>query len=219
MEVYAGFLEHADAQIGKVVDYLKEIGEFENTVIVLLSDNGASAEGGKNGRVNQEKSLNLLEETNNVELTLKHLEELGSSTYSNPHYPVGWANAGNTPFQWYKSWVHSGGVKDPLIVSYPKGIHAKGEIRNQYLHVIDIAPTILDILGVDKPDHIKELRKNHIMGQVFAGTFDDAEAPDVRHIQYYAQTGNRGIWKDGWKAITNHIYDKDYINETWNCIM
>ncbi len=90
MEVYAGFLEHADAQIGKVVDYLKEIGEFENTVIVLLSDNGASAEGGKkNGRVNQEKSLNLLEETNNVELTLKHLEELGSSTYSNPHYPVG----------------------------------------------------------------------------------------------------------------------------------
>lgn len=215
MEVYAGFLEHADAQIGKVVDYLKEIGEFENTVIVLLSDNGASAEGGKNGRVNQEKSLNLLEETNNVELTLKHLEELGSSTYSNPHYPVGWANAGNTPFQWYKSWVHSGGVKDPLIVSYPKGIHAKGEIRNQYLHVIDIAPTILDILGVDKPDHIKGIAQKPYHGASFAGTFDDAEAPDVRHIQYYEQTGNRGIWKDGWKAITNHIYDKDYINETW----
>lgn len=110
--------------------------------------------------------MNLLEETNNVELTLKHLEELGSSAYSNPHYPVGWANAGNTPFQWYKSWVHSGGVKDPLIVSYPKGIHAKGEIRNQYLHVIDIAPTILDILGVDKPDHIKGIAQNHIMGQV-----------------------------------------------------
>lgn len=167
MEVYAGFLEHADAQIGKVVDYLKEIGEFENTVIVLLSDNGASAEGGKNGRVNQEKSLNLLEETNNVELTLKHLEELGSSAYSNPHYPVGWANAGNTPFQWYKSWVHSGGVKDPLIVSYPKGIHAKGEIRNQYLHVIDIAPTILDILGVDKPDHIKGIAQKPYHGHKF----------------------------------------------------
>ena len=111
--------------------------------------------------------MNLLEETNNVELTLKHLEELGSSAYSNPHYPVGWANAGNTPFQWYKSWVHSGGVKDPLIVSYPKGIHAKGEIRNQYLHVIDIAPTILDILGVDKPDHIKGIAQKPYHGRKF----------------------------------------------------
>ena len=215
MEVFAGFLEHADAQIGKVVDYLKEIGEYDNTVIVLLSDNGASAEGGKNGRVNQEKSLKIREETNNVELTLPHLDELGSSEYSNPHYPVGWANVGNTPFQWYKSWVHSGGVKDPLIISYPDGIKTGGEIRNQYLHVTDIAPTILDILGVEKPDHIKGVPQNKYHGISFKYTFDDPYAPNRKHTQYFEQTGNRGIWHDGWKAITNHIDTDDYINEKW----
>lgn len=215
MEVYAGFLEHADAQIGKVVDYLEEIGVMDDTVIVLLSDNGASAEGGKNGRVNQEKSLNLLEETDNVALTLPHLEELGSSEYSNPHYPVGWANAGNTPFQWYKSWVYSGGVKDPLIISYPRGIQARGEIRTQYLHVVDIAPTVLEILGVTKPSHIKGVPQKDYHGISFRYTFDAPDAQNRKHIQYYEQTGNRGIWKDGWKAITNHIRTEDYITEEW----
>lgn len=215
MEVYAGFLEHADAQIGKLIDYLEETGVYDNTVIVLLSDNGASAEGGKNGRLNQEKSLNLIEETDNVELTLPHIDELGSSEYSNPHYPVGWANAGNTPFQWYKSWVYSGGVKDPLIVSYPNGIKTKGEIRSQYLHVTDIAPTILDILGVEKPDHIKGVPQNDYHGISFAYTFHDADAKDRKHTQYYEMCGNRGIWHNGWKAITNHINTEDYIGETW----
>lgn len=215
MEVFAGFLEHADAQIGRVLDYLEEIGILDDTVIVLLSDNGASAEGGKNGRVNQEKSLLIEEENNNVELALPHLEEMGSSKYSNPHYPIGWANAGNTPFQWYKSWVHSGGVKDPLIVSYPKGIKKQGEVRSQYLHVIDIAPTILDILGVEKPSHIKGVPQKDYHGISFAYTFDDAEAPNRKHTQYYEQTGNRAIWHDGWKAITNHIHTTDYIQETW----
>lgn len=215
MEVYAGFLEHADAQIGKVVDYLEEIGVMDDTVIVLLSDNGASAEGGKNGRVNQEKSLNLLEETDNVAKTLPHLEELGSSEYSNPHYPVGWANAGNTPFQWYKSWVYSGGVKDPLIISYPRGIQARGEIRTQYLHVVDIAPTVLEILGVTKPSHIKGVPQKDYHGISFRYTFDAPDAQNRKHIQYYEQTGNRGIWKDGWKAITNHIRTEDYITEEW----
>lgn len=215
MEVYAGFLEHADAQIGKVVDYLEEIGVLDDTVIVLLSDNGASAEGGKNGRINQEKSLNLLEETDNVAKTLPHLEELGSSEYSNPHYPVGWANAGNTPFQWYKSWVYSGGVKDPLIISYPRGIQARGEIRTQYLHVVDIAPTVLEILGVTKPSHIKGVPQKDYHGISFRYTFDAPDAQNRKHIQYYEQTGNRGIWKDGWKAITNHIRTDDYITEEW----
>lgn len=215
MEVFAGFLDHADAQIGRVLDYLKHINVLDNTVIVLLSDNGASAEGGKNGRFNQEKSINLVEETDNVELTLPHLDELGTNEYSNPHYPVGWANAGNTPFQWYKSWVYSGGVKDPLIISYPNGISAKGEIRSQYLHVTDIAPTILDILGVQKPSHIKGVPQQEYHGISFRYTFDDAAAANRKHTQYYEQTGNRGIWHDGWKAITNHIRTDDYINETW----
>lgn len=215
MEVFAGFLDHADEQIGKVLDYLEEIGVLDDTVVVLLSDNGASAEGGKNGRINQEKSLSIEEDNNNVELTLPHLEELGSSSYTNPHYPVGWANAGNTPFQWYKSWVHSGGVKDPLIISYPNGIKARGEIREQYLHVTDIAPTILDILGVEKPSHIKGVPQRDYHGISFAYTFEDKKAENRKHTQYYEQTGNRGIWHDGWKAITNHIHTKDYINEKW----
>lgn len=215
MEVYAGFLEHTDVQLGKVLDYLRDIDILDDTVIVFLSDNGASAEGGKNGRMNQEKSLNLLEETGNVEMTLPHLEELGSSLYSNPHYPVGWASAGNTPFQWYKSWVHSGGVKDPLIISYPNGIPAKGEIRNQYLHVIDIAPTILDIIGVRKPSHIKGIPQQDYHGISFQYTFHKPEAANRRHVQYYEQMGNRGIWKDGWKAVTNHIHMEDYVTEQW----
>ncbi|MGN0553264.1 MAG: arylsulfatase, partial [Oscillospiraceae bacterium] len=215
MEVFAGFLDYTDAQIGRVLDYLRAIGEYDNTVIVLISDNGASAEGGKNGRINQEKSLSIVEDNNNVELTLPHLDELGSNRYTNPHYPVGWANAGNTPFQWYKSFVHSGGVKDPLIVSYPNGIKAKGEVRSQYLHVIDIAPTILDIIGVEKPSHIKGVPQNDYHGVSFAYTFDDASAPNRKHTQYYEQTGNRGIWHDGWKAITVHIGTKDFINEKW----
>lgn len=215
MEVYAGFLEHADAQIGKVLDYLGDIGVLEDTVIMLLSDNGASAEGGKNGRVNQEKSLNLLEETENVKLTLPHLEELGSSEYSNPHYPVGWASAGNTPFQWYKSWVHAGGVRDPLIVSYPRGINARGEIRRQYLHVVDIAPTVLDLLGVTKPSHVKGIPQRDYHGVSFRYTFDTPDAPDRKHIQYYEQIGNRGIWVEGWKAVTNHIHMEDYVTEQW----
>ncbi len=215
MEVFAGFLDHADAQIGRVVDYLEEIGVLEDTVIVLLSDNGASAEGGKNGRVNQEKSLMIEEENNNVELALPHLEEMGSDKYSNPHYPIGWANAGNTPFQWYKSWVYSGGVKDPLIVSYPRGIKGQGEIRSQYLHVVDIAPTILDILGVKKPSHVKGVPQSDYHGISFQYTFDNANAPNRRHTQYYEQTGNRAIWHDGWKAVTNHIHTTDYINEKW----
>ncbi len=215
MEVFAGFLDHADAQIGRLLDYLEKTGKTENTVIVLLSDNGASAEGGKNGRLNQEKDLSLIPDNNNVELTLPHLEELGSSKYSNPHYPIGWANAGNTPFQWYKSWVHAGGVKDPLIVSYPKEIKDKGGIRNQYLHVSDIAPTILDILGVRKPGHIKGVPQHRYHGVSFRYTFDDPSAPNRKHTQYYEQTGNRGIWHDGWKAVTNHIRTDDVINEKW----
>lgn len=215
MEAFAGFLDHADAQIGRVLDYLKSIDEYDNTVIVLISDNGASAEGGKNGRINQEKSLNISEDNNNVELTLPHLEELGSNKYTNPHYPTGWANAGNTPFQWYKSFVHSGGVKDPLIVSYPNGIKSKGEIRSQYLHVVDIAPTILDIIGVTKPSHIKGVPQNDYHGVSFKYSFDDANAANRKHTQYYEQTGNRGIWHDGWKAITVHIGTDDYINEKW----
>jgi len=215
MEVFAGFVEHADAQIGRVIDYIEEIGELDNTIIVVISDNGASAEGGRNGHINQEISINIEEENNNVELTLPHLDELGSSVYTNPHYPTGWANAGNTPFQWYKSWVHSGGVKDPFIISYPNGISSRGEIRGQFAHVTDIAPTVLDLIGVEKPSHIKGVPQKDYHGVSLKPTLDHAEAPNQKHIQYFEQTGNRGLWKDGWKVVTSHIGTDDYVNEEW----
>lgn len=216
MEVFAGFLEHTDAQIGRVVDYLEKIGELDNTVIVLLSDNGASAEGGKNGGINHEKFPNLIQEVDNIQTALDHFDEIGTSEFSYPHYPIGWANAGNTPFPWYKSWVHSGGVKDPLIISYPDRIKSAGEIRSQYINVTDIAPTVLDILGVRKPSHIKGVPQNDYHGISFTYTFDNADAENRKHTQYFEMLGNRGIWHDGWKAVVNHGAKRDnYKDDVW----
>lgn len=214
MEVYAGFLTHTDEQIGRVLDYLEKIGERENTVIVLLSDNGASAEGGRHGRVSDESDLSFDEDQEELELGLEKIDELGSYP-TGPHYPIGWANAGNTPFKWYKSWVHSGGVKDPLVISYPAGIEEKGGVRSQYHHVSDITPTILDILGIRKPQIVHGVAQKPITGTSLAYTFNEKDAPTKKPVQYYEQTGNRGIWRDGWKAITNHILKSTYADDEW----
>lgn len=216
MEVFAGFLEYADSQIGRVIDYLEAIGVLDNTLVVLLSDNGASAEGGQNGRLDQEKSLNLVEQTDNVARSLPHLDELGGE-YTDIHYPVGWANAGNTPFKWYKSFAFGGGVNDPLIISWPDGIDGAGEIRNQFCHVSDIAPTVLDVLGVRKPDTVRGVTQQPYQGQSLAYTFGAKGAlePARKHVQYFEQAGSRGIYKDGWKAIARHDYGADYLKDTW----
>ncbi len=214
MEVFAAFLEYTDEQIGRVVDYIDSIGEGENTIIVLLSDNGASAEGGYHGRLVQEKSMGLETEDGDVKLALKHFDDMGSE-YSSMNYPVGWAHAGNTPFQWYKSWVHAGGVKDPLIIRYPKAIKDGGSIRSQYHHVSDITPTILEALGIKKPDFIKGVCQKPMTGTSFYYTFADAEAPGRKHVQYYEQLGNRGIYKDGWKLVANHVLVDDYADDEW----
>ncbi len=214
MEVYAGFLTHTDEQIGRVIDYLEKIGERDNTVIVLLSDNGASAEGGYHGRVSDESTLLWSNEDDELEFGLEHIDDLGKYE-TGPHYPIGWANAGNTPFKWYKSWVHSGGVKDPMIISYPDGISDEGGIRSQYHHVSDITPTILDILGIRKPEIVKGVAQKPITGTSLYYTFNDKDAPSRKPVQYYEQTGNRGIWRDGWKAVTNHLMKLDYEDDEW----
>lgn len=214
MEVYAGFLTHTDEQIGRVIDYLEKIGERDNTVIVLLSDNGASAEGGYHGRVSDESTLLWSNEDDELEFGLEHMDDLGKYE-TGPHYPIGWANAGNTPFKWYKSWVHSGGVKDPMIISYPDGISEEGGIRSQYHHVSDITPTILDILGIRKPEIVKGVAQKPITGTSLYYTFNDKDAPSRKPVQYYEQTGNRGIWRDGWKAVTNHLMKSDYEDDEW----
>lgn len=169
MEAFAGMLEHTDAQIGRVIDYLEKLGERDHTLIVFLSDNGASPEGGPQGRLNMNQACNILSQDDTTEEALEHLEDIGGP-YTQNHYPVGWANLGNTPFQWYKTWVHSGGVKDPMIVFYPERVKDKGGIRSQYHHVIDITPTVLDVIGIEKPQVIKGIPQKEFHGKSFQYT-------------------------------------------------
>lgn len=213
MEVYAGFLEHTDAQIGRVLDYLDRSGQTQNTLVILLSDNGAAAEGGTQGGINQSKLPSFLIDRKNLDLTYEKLDELGSSEYTAPHYPCGWANAGNTPFQWYKVWVYAGGTRDPLIVRFPGEIKDPGSIRKQYLHVTDIAPTIMDIIGADKPDIICDTPQKPYHGISFRYTFGEPDAASKRRVQYYEMNGHRGIYADGWKAVTNH--HEEYKDDVW----
>lgn len=215
MEVFAGFLEHTDAQIGRVIDYLEEIGELDNTVIVLISDNGASAEGGKDGHFNLNTSMDILDEyPRDVELVLKNYDTLGDE-YSNPHYPTGWANAGNTPFQWYKQWTYEGGVHDPLIIRYPGVISDPGSVRSQFNHVSDITPTVLDILGFEKPKYIKGVHQREFEGKSFISSLKNPDAPATKTVQHFEMHGNRSIYKDGWKAVTNHMFSETYADDVW----
>jgi arylsulfatase len=200
-EVYAGFLAHADDQIGRLLSFLDEFGWLENTLVVLVSDNGASGEGGPNGSVNEMKFANGIPDT--VEANLPLLEELGSpKTYN--HYPNGWAMAFNTPFKMWKRYEFNGGTSDPCIISWPAGVKSKGEIREQYHHAIDIVPTILDVLGVEAPETIKGHTQTDFDGVSMRSGFDDAKAASERKTQFYAMLGSRGIWHEGWKAVTNH---------------
>lgn len=214
MEVYAGFLEHTDAQIGRVLDFLEQIGELDNTVIVLLSDNGASAEGGFEGRFACDRGMSFTSDEDELKLALEHFDDMGTE-FSSQHYPLGWACLGNTPFQWYKTWAHAGGVKDPMIISYPKEITDTGGIRNQYHHVSDITPTVLDIIGIQKPSQIKGVHQQPLQGTSMRYTFADGAAATKKRVQYYEQAGNRGLWKDGWKLVANHLLVDRYEDDVW----
>lgn len=215
MEAFAGMLEHTDAQIGRLISYLRDANILEDTVIVFLSDNGASAEGGVDGRFNAMRGQDVtVSSEGEVEYAYEHLDEIGTELSFN-HYPTGWANCGNTPFQWYKIWAHEGGIKDPLIISYPKLIKDKGTVRSQYHHVSDITPTILDIIGEEKPEYVNGVHQQPFTGISMKYTFDDANAPDEKTIQYYEVMGNRGIYKDGWKAVVNHTFNDRYDEDVW----
>ncbi|WP_448811734.1 arylsulfatase [Agromyces bauzanensis] len=200
-EVYAGFLSHADHQIGRLLDYLEQSGERENTIVVVVSDNGASGEGGPHGSVNEMKFMNGIPD--DMAQNLAMLEELGGpATYN--HYPNGWAMAFNTPFKMWKRYEFNGGTCDPCIISWPAGSAARGELRGQYHHAVDIVPTILDALGVEVPDQIKGHEQSDLDGVSMRYSLDDAAAPTTRRTQFYSMLGSRAIWHDGWKAITNH---------------
>ncbi|MEV6491613.1 arylsulfatase [Actinoplanes sp. NPDC051633] len=214
-EVYAGFLAHADHHIGRLLDYLEESGQRENTMVIVVSDNGASGEGGPNGSVNENKFFNGFPD--DLEANLAMLDELGGpKTYN--HYPNGWAMAFNTPFKMWKRYEFNGGTSDPCIISWPGAAGGKGELRHQYHHAIDIMPTILDALGVEPPEVIKGHTQSRIDGVSMRYSIDDPSAPSARKTQFYSMLGSRGIWHDGWKAITTHPTISGWSNfndDTW----
>lgn len=198
MEVYAAFLEQTDHHIGRVIDFLDQIDDLDNTLVMLASDNGASSEGGEHGSFNELQYPNHFEPT--VAENLKHLDDWGSVT-SYANYSWGWAWAGNTPLRRWKRYLHQGGMSDPLIVAWPKGIKGRGEIRGQYAHVVDVTPTILDALGLAPPQMLNGIRQRPLEGVSFAQTFNDSEAPTQKRVQYYEMIGSRALWASGWKAV------------------
>lgn len=200
-EVYAGFLSHADHHIGRLLDYLEAAGLRENTIVILVSDNGASGEGGPNGSVNEALFMNGIPD--DMARNMAMLDELGGTKTYN-HYPNGWAMAFNTPFKMWKRYEFEGGSCDPCMISWPAGMKARGEIRDQYHHAVDIVPTILDALGVEAPSTIRGHVQSPFDGVSMRYSLDDPDAVSARRTQFYSMLGSRGIWHDGWKAITTH---------------
>lgn len=201
-EVYAGFSEYTDAQVGRIVDYLEQTGQLDNTLVFYCADNGASGEGSPDGSVNENKFFNGYPD--DLRENLKYLDTLGSpDTYN--HYPTGWAAAFSTPFQMFKRYAQfSGGTCDPMVIHWPKGIRAKGEVRDQYHHSTDVVATILDVVGLEMPEVYRGVRQHPLNGVSMRYSFDDAGAPTRKKRQYYTMLGTRGIWQDGWKASALH---------------
>ena len=200
-EVYAGFLTHHDAQVGRIVELLELHGELDNTIFIVMSDNGASAEGGPAGSFNEQYFFNFVPES--LAENLARIDDLGGP-HANNHYPWGWAWAGNTPLKRFKRDTHEGGVCDPFVIHWPARLGAPGETRQQYVHAIDIAPTLLDLIGVEPPAEIAGVPQSPHDGVSIASTLVDAAAPEVHHTQYYEMLGSRAIYHEGWKAVVFH---------------
>ena len=202
IEVYAGYLTYTDYQISRVINHLKEINQLDNTlVLVMVGDNGASKEGTLNGDIDRALFSKSLSEEDNIKYNFDKIGEIGTAAATEGNYPLGWAQATNTPFKFWKQDANSeGGTHNPLIAFYPNGIKAKGEIRTQYSHVIDILPTTLEIAGVKAPEQLKGIKQDSIQGTSLAYSIDDAKAPTRHTTQYYYIFGSRSIYKDGWKA-------------------
>jgi arylsulfatase A-like enzyme len=198
MEVYAGFLSHTDHHLGRLLDFLREQGQLDNTIVMVISDNGASAEGGPTGTTNEAQFFNNAPEP--LEDSLKVIDEIGGPKHFN-HYPWGWTWAGNTPFRRWKRETYRGGASDPFIVSWPQGMRARGEVRTQYAHIVDMVPTILDLLGLEPPATIRGVTQSPLHGVSFAHTLDDAAAVSDHNTQYFEMMGHRAIYYDGWRAV------------------
>lgn len=210
-ETYAGFLTHTDEQIGKLIDNLREKGQLENTMIVFLSDNGASGGGQANGSVNHTVNYNGLPES--FDDIAQKYDEFGSTT-AGSEYPNGWAQVSNTPFAMYKNSAFAAGTNTPLIVYNPKLIKDPGAIRTQYVNVSDITPTIYDVLGIKAPKEIDGIKQMAISGQSFKESITNPNA-EGRNTQYFEVSGHRAIYHDGWRAFTRHTKGEDFENDEW----
>ncbi len=209
-EAFAGMLEHTDRQIGRLLAFLDEIGQRENTLFIVMSDNGASQEGGATGVLDEMKWFNGLGES--IDEAVERLDDIGGPN-SHCNIPWGWAQAGNTPLKWYKQNTHGGGVRDPLVMSWPGRLTAG--MRDQFCHVIDITPTILEALGIAQPEVVGGVPQMPVHGVSLVPTFADAGAELARGTQYFEMLGHRGLWRDGWKAVTHHSAGKPFDDDRW----
>ena len=211
-EAFAGFMEHADAQIGRLLDYLRTHGLLDDTVIMLLSDNGASGEGGRSGTINEYRYFLGLEDS--IDDALAQIDDIGSPRAHN-QYPAGWAMAGNTPLPYYKRFAHGGGVRAPLIVRWPAGVGEPAGTRPQFHHAIDVLPTILELAGVEAPHIHRGVEQLPVHGTSMRYTFADPSAPPARTRQYFETAGNRAIVDGSWKAVAAHRTGTDFDDDRW----
>ena len=212
-EVFAGFSEYTDVQVGRIIDFLERTEQLDNTLVLYCADNGASGEGTPNGSVNENKFFNGFPDSR--EENMSYFDVLGSpETYN--HSPTGWAVAFSTPFQMFKRYSQfAGGTCDPLVIHWPKGIKAKGEVRHQYHHSTDIVPTILDVIGLEMPTVYRGVEQYPLNGVSMRYSFDSADVPTTKKRQYFSMLGTRGIWQEGWKAAALHapISGKGHFDE------
>ena len=205
MEVYAGFLEHTDHHVGRLIDAIDDLGVLDNTIVYyIIGDNGASAEGTMNGAFNEMANFNGMAALETPEFMVSKMDELGSPSSYN-HYSVGWAWAMDTPFQWTKQVAsHWGGTRNGTIVHWPDGIEEQGGLRSQFTHVIDLAPTILEAAGLPEPTMVNGVQQSPMEGTSMLYTFDEPDAQERHDLQYFEMFGNRGIYHKGWSAVTKH---------------
>ena len=213
-EAFAAFLDHTDDQIGRLVDGLRAFGELDNTIFLVMTDNGASQEGGPYGVMHEMKFFNGILET--PDEAIERIDDIGGP-HSHTNYPWGWAQCGNSPFRWYKQNTHEGGVHVPLIVHWPAGIAADqaGTKRDQFVNVADVTPTIYELVGVTPPDRFNGLDQLPVTGHSFATAVHDASAPATNTLQYFEMAGSRALVSGEWKAVCKHQQHADYDTEPW----
>ena len=213
-EAFAAFLDHTDDQIGRLVNGLRAIGQLENTMLIVLADNGASQEGGPFGVMHEMKFFNGILET--PDDAIARIDDIGGPN-SHTNYPWGWAQTGNAPFRWYKQNTHEGGVHVPMVVHWPEGIPAeeRGTKRDQFTYIADIAPTVYELLGVTPPDVYRGVAQKPVTGRSFAAALGDPAAHPTNRLQYFEMAGSRALYWEGWKAVCRHLKDADYDTERW----